>query len=513
MLSTLRNFFHLLRIGFVLARHGALFPLEAMGITPLVTIPCRLVARRSSSARPGERLARALEALGPTFIKLGQMLSTRADIVGEDIADDLASLRDRLPPFDSRMARAIVERELRLPITELFQSFDETPVAAASIAQVHFAVLPDGTPVAVKILRPGIALSFARDLQLFFWLAGLIEQNVPAAHRLRPREVVEVFQNMARFELDLRLEAAAAAELRENLSSEPQVHIPAVYWNHTAHSVLTLERISGTPISDITSLSAQGHDLTELMEAMAEAFFNQVFRDGFFHADLHPGNIFVEASGAIAMVDFGIMGRIGWRDRLYVAEILRGFLNENYRHVAQVHIDAGYVPRGTSVEQFAHACRAIGKPVLDKPLNEISVGMLLGQLFKVTETFEMETQPQLLLLQKTMVMVEGVGRMLDPKVNMWKMAQPLIEQWGRDNLGGPARVKAVAQELRTEWMQLPHLYEEAKSLLHRVHRDGVQLSPTSLNQLYQQRRRLQLPWIVLGWAALIAFVLVSLPQG
>jgi len=463
MLALLRGARHILRLGEIvltLARHDALFPLEAVAGAAAVARLLRLLRRRSRSQpqlRPGQRLAAALQALGPSFIKLGQALSLRADLIGDEVASDLALLQDRLPPFPGVAARELIERELGVPLATLYRSFDEHPVAAASIAQVHLAVTSEGEEVAVKALRPGIEAAFNRDIALFDWLARLAERLEPRLRRLKPREVVETLAQSVRLEMDLRFEAAAASELRDNFADDPTFRVPRVDWRRTARRVLTLERVVGTRVDDRAALIAAGHDIREIMRCAASAFFNQVFRDGFFHADLHPGNLFIDRDGAIVAVDFGIMGRLDRKTRFYLADMLLAFLTGDYGRVADVHFEAGYVPPDQSRDWFAQACRAIGEPILGRPMHEISLGRLLAQLFQVTEQFAMETQPQLLLLQKTMVVAEGVGRLLDPTVNMWTLARPLIEDWMRENRGPEARVAEALAETLGALERLPAL--------------------------------------------------------
>jgi len=425
-------------------------------------------------------LAAAFNELGPSFVKLGQLLSTRADLLGEETAIDLASLQDRLPPFPGQVARALIETEFARPIDRLFTSFDEVAVAAASIAQVHFARTTDGQEVAVKILRPGIAEAFTGDLNLFLWLAGLGERLQPALRRLKPVEVVQTLAEVVRIEMDLRMEAAAAAELAENFAGDPDFHVPRVDWLRTGRTVLTLERINGIRIDDRAALLAGGHRIEDLLAKAAAAFFNQVFRDGFFHADLHPGNMFVDPNGAIAVVDFGIMGRLDRATRFFLADMLIGFLSGDYRRVAEVHFAAGYVPPRRSVDAFTQACRSIGQPILGKPLQEISVARLLAQLFEITEQFEMETQPQLLLLQKTMVVIEGVGRRLDPEINIWALARPLIEGWMRDNRGPEARVRLGMETLADLIERVPPLVRSLERLVTDWSREGVILHVETL---------------------------------
>ena len=445
MYRAARNLLRLVRIARTLARHDALFPLERTGIAPGLLRIAKTLWRRDAPGRSGQRLARALEALGPTFIKLGQMLSTRPDLLGEDVANDLAGLRDHLPPFDSAKARATIELELEGPLDKFFLTFDEKPVAAASIAQVHFAATTEGHEVAIKVLRPGVEEAFARDLELFYWCAEVLERFLPEFRRLKPYEVVKTFEESVWIEMDLRMEAAAAVELGENFMGDPTFRVPRIDWERTAKRVLTLERIRGIGIDRRDELIAAGHDPDQILAHAAAVFFNQVFRDGFFHADQHPGNAFIEADGTICALDFGIMGRLDRDHRYYLADMLMGFLRRDYESVAEVHFRAGFVPAHKSKPAFTQALRAIGEPIMDKPLHEISVARLLGLLFEVTETFEMETQPQLLLLQKTMLVTEGVGRMLNPRVNMWTMARPLIEQWMRANRGPEARVREAVR--------------------------------------------------------------------
>ena len=507
----------MIRICLILARHDALFPFGPVYPGTQLLRYGRLLRRRRrpTSPRPGQRLAAAFEELGPSFIKLGQLLSTRADLLGEELAGDLATLQDRLPPFPGAQARALIEAEFSRPLDVLFATFDETAIAAASIAQVHFARTTDGQHVAVKVLRPGIAAAFARDLDLFLWLAGLGERLQPALRRLKPVEVVQTLAEVVRFEMDLRLEAAAAAELAENFAGDSNFRIPRVDWARTGRSVLTTERINGIRIDDRGATLAAGHKIEDLLGKAATAFFNQVFRDGFFHADLHPGNMFVDPDGAIVVVDFGIMGRLDRATRFYLADMLLGFLAGDYRRVAEIHFAAGYVPTGRSIDAFTQACRSIGEPILGKPLQEISVARLLAQLFEITEQFEMETQPQLLLLQKTMVVIEGVGRRLDPTINIWALAQPLIEEWMRDNRGPEARLRQGMETLADLAERLPRLVRSLEVLVTNWSRDGVILHAESLAVQAAHRARhlgiVLLP-IWLTAAALVSIAVTLLLQ-
>jgi len=511
MIRAARHIGRLLKIARTLAPHDALFLLDRLQLPPVVGLTARALSKRDQPGRDGERLALALDELGPSFIKLGQAMSTRADLLGEQMAADLAKLQDRLPPFPGPAAREIVERELGQPIGDCFESFDDTAIAAASIAQVHFAVTADGRKVAVKVLRPGIEDAFVRDLDLFYWIAAIVERALPPLRRLKPVEVVRTFAETVALEMDLRYEAAAAAELRENFADDPFFMVPAVDWTRTARRVLTLERIAGTPIGDADALTAAGHDLDAILEKAAAAFFNQVFRDGFFHADMHPGNLFVDDDGNLVAVDFGIMGRLDRKTRHYLAEMLIGFLTGDYRRVAEVHFRAGYVPGDKSVDRFTQACRSIGEPILGRPLHEISLARLLGQLFQVTETFAMEPQPQLLLLQKTMLLAEGMGRGLNPEVNMWELARPLIEEWMRDHLGPEARLREAADDLRSTAERLPAMIADGERVLAMFAEGGLKLHPATVDALRGGDRRspLVLPlWIAVALLALLVLTVI-----
>ncbi len=459
MLAFPRHALRLVRIARTLARHDALWPLElAEGLEAAAWLARRL-SRRRPELRRGQRLAAALQELGPSFVKFGQALSTRGDLLGERVADDLADLQDHLPALPFEIVRRRVEAEFGQPLEALFADFEPEAVAAASIAQVHFATTPDGDPVAVKVLRPGIERQLEADLRLFLWIARWLERLAPVSRRLHPVSVVETFAASVRIEIDLRLEAAAAVELAANFEDEPRFRAPAVDWRRTSRRVLTLARVEGLPIDEVEALRAAGHDPDAIMTVAAEVFFKQVFRDGFFHADMHAGNIFVAPDGALAAVDFGIMGRLDRATRDYLADMLLGFLTRDYDRVAAAHFRAGYVPADQSEALFAQACRSIGEPILERPLHEISIARLMRQLFQVTARFHMETQPQLLLLQKTMLMAEGMGRRLNPEVNLWEMARPLIESWMRDRLGPVARAERAAAEVAGRVERLGNAFE------------------------------------------------------
>lgn len=508
MSGSLGNLWRLFAIARLLARHDALFPLEDLGVAPAIAKTAKLLSKRSVPGRPGERLARALSEAGPSFIKLGQALSTRPDLLGEEIAEDLALLQDDLPPFSGEEARQALEQEFQVPLDELFSTFDDTPVAAASIAQVHFAETTEGEQVAVKILRPGIEARFRRDLDLFRWAARVMERARPDLKRLKPREVVETIAQSVEMEMDLRFEAAAAAEMADNFAGDATFIVPPVDWARTGARVLTTGRIKGLPIGDRDAVIQAGIDPKTVVENAARAFFNQVFRDGFFHADLHPGNLFVLEDGAIGAVDFGIMGRVDKKTRRTLGEMLLGFLTRDYRRAAEVHFEAGWVPRHKSVDAFTQACRSIAEPILDKPQNEISVGRLLGQLFQVTETFAMEAQPQLLLLQKTMLTAEGVSRRLYPDTNMWVLARPLIEDWMRANLGPEAKIMDTMQGLAQAAERLPHVMEDLEIGARRLAEGRLTLDPETVRLLRDGEDKPRTPIVLWAVVTILAVIFI-----
>lgn len=514
MLRAFTNIRRLLSLGRLLARHDALFALEMAGVPKSLTKLAGIGVRRETKGRPGERLARALTEAGPSFIKLGQALSTRTDLLGEELTDDLSQLQDALPPFPTDQARAAIEAELDQPVDELFHSFDDTPIAAASIAQVHFAVTHDGRDVAVKILRPGIEDAFRRDVELFRWIAEMAERTQPQYRRLKPIESIETLAETVELEMDLRFEAAAAAELSENFAGDPEFKVPDVDWQLTAKRVLTTERLQGViPMDDRDAIVEAGFDPVDIITKAAAASFKQVFRDGFFHADTHPGNMFVMPDGRIAVVDFGIMGRIDLKTRRTIAEMLVAFLTRDFRRAAEVHFEAGWVPRDRSVDSFTQACRSIAEPILDRPQGEISIARLLAQLFQITETFRMETQPQLLLLQKTMLVAEGTSRRLAPDANMWILIQPLIESWMRENLGPEAKVRDVIQNLTDAIERLPDMIGDVEKTSRMISDGKVQLHPDTIRALRGEdkpgRGQPQILWYG-AFALLIVFVMMLL---
>ena len=510
MISTLRNAGHLLRVARILARHDALSPLQDLGAAPAVLALAKLLSKRGADGRPGQRLARALNECGPSFIKMGQALATRSDLLGEEFSEDLSELQDRLPPFPASQARAAIEDEFGEAMEDLFQSFDDEPIAAASIAQVHFAVTSDGREVAVKVLRPGIEEAFERDMNMLRWVAELIERARPDLRRLKPVEVVETLAETVEMEMDLRFEAAACAELGENFEGDPDFVVPEVDWGRTGKRVMVTERLDGTPLDDREALIEAGHDPADILTKAANATFLQVFRDGFFHADVHPGNLFVTPEGAIGAVDFGIMGRMSLKTRRILAEMLLAFLTRDYRRAAEVHFEAGWVPAHRSVDTFTQACRSIAEPILDKPQNEISIARLLGQLFQITETFEMEMQPELLLLQKTMLVAEGTARRLDPEANMWMLARPLIEDWMREHLGPEARVRDAVEGVSDAIGRLPRLLDDIEESTGMISSGRVRLHPDTVNALKTGRGGPPLTlWLWLIVAVLVIAIIAS----
>jgi ubiquinone biosynthesis protein len=395
----------------------------------------------------GQRLAGLFQSLGPIYIKFGQTLSTRPDLVGTEVANSLKYLQDKLPPFSSEIVRARIEKRFGQKISDLFDMFEDTPVAAASIAQVHKAKLKSGELVAVKILRPNIAQKYEEDIAFLEYGAEIITRFLKKAKRLRPKEVMSVFRQSMNLELNLRSEAAAASRILDNFINDTTLHIPKIYWHLTHDDIITLEWINGVSIYDREAIEKLGFDPKDIAAKIAVIFFNQAYRDGFFHADLHPGNILVCPNGKVAFVDFGIIGILAESDRFAIAEILYAFLKRDYKLVAEVHHRVGYIPKETDLEYFAQSCRAIAEPIIGVAIKNISIGNLLAQLFKVTEEYGMETQPQLLLLQKTMVVVEGIGQSLDEDINMWQLAEPWIKKWVAKNLSPEAKLLRMIKKI------------------------------------------------------------------
>ena len=464
------NIWRLIRTGATFERTGAMtVALEAMQVPPRIRLVARVMGRPFRwLGYPGDPalppVTRALTALGPAYIKFGQVLSTRPDVVGEDLARQLTVLQDKLPPFPISVAKKTVEAELEMPTDALFSEFSE-PVAAASIAQVHKARIADtGEPVAVKVLRPGIERAFRRDIDAFHFAAAMIEVLSPASRRLRPSDVIAHFESVVMGELDLRLESAAASEFAANTEGDAGFQVPQPQWFLSNRRVMTLGWAEGIPMGDVAAIRAAGHDTQALAARVLELFLSHALRDGYFHADMHQGNLKVAANGDIIAYDFGIMGQIDEYTRRVYAEILMGFIKRDYRRVAEVHFEAGYVPRNRDVGEFARALRAVGEPIFGMDASRISMARLLAYLFEVTERFGMQTRTELILLQRTMVVVEGVARSLDPHINIWEVARPIVERYIRENLGPDAALRDIvrtARVLSRFGPKLPQIAEEA----------------------------------------------------
>jgi ubiquinone biosynthesis protein len=464
---------------------------------------------RDLSRPRGERLRLALQDLGPIFVKFGQMLSTRRDLLPPDIADELAKLQDRVPPFSSEEVRATLARAYGKPVEQVFKSFERDPVASASVAQVHLAELPDGTPAAVKVLRPNIAAIIEKDLGLMDTGAMLVEKLWSDGKRLRPRAVVAEFEKTIHDELDLAREAANCSQLRRNFLHSPLMLVPEVYWDWCTSEVMVMQRMSGTPISQVDELSAQGIDIPRLARAGVEIFFTQVFRDGFFHADMHPGNIFVAIDpvdrGKYIALDFGIMGTLSERDKSYLAQNFLAFFRRDYRRVATAHIESGWVPPDARVDELESEVRAVLEPIFDKPLKEISLAKVLVSLFRASRRFNVEIQPQLVLLQKTLLNIEGLGRQLDPDLDLWVTARPFLERWMTDQLGWRAlerRVREEAPFLATTLPQLPRLIYQKLS-------EPTPASDTAIQELAAAQRARN-RWLVVVAVLLTCVVAILL---
>jgi ubiquinone biosynthesis protein len=515
VISALPHIARLARAALVFAREGVFGAVDPSLVPPpaqLLIKIARLIERRG--AKSGPRLSRALERMGPAYLKLGQFLATRPDVVGVVMARDLEALQDRLPPFSQSEAESVIAASLERPITQAFVSLGP-PVAAASIAQVHRGeVMRDGArqSVAVKVLRPNVASRFRRDLSDFFFVAHKAETYSAEARRLRLVEVIHTMQRSVTMEMDLRLEAAALSEMAENTAGDPDFRVPTVDWDRTTHNMLTMEWIDGIALSDHARLAQAQVDLPDLGRKVIQSFLRHALRDGFFHADMHPGNLFLDKEGRLVAVDFGIMGRLGLKERRFLAEILLGFITRNYRRVAEVHFEAGYVPSHHSVENFAQAIRAIGEPIHNRTAEEISMARLLTLLLEVTGLFDMRTRPELILLQKTMVVVEGVARGFDPKLDIWKTADPVVRDWIERNLGPIGRIQGAmsgAGELGHLLSKLPEIANRAVTVLEQMEdmtREGHLLSPDTIEALgRKEAKKARLSTIAL-WVIAVASI-------
>ncbi len=498
--------FRLLKIAAIASRYGLdEMVLEHEPTGTLVRVANAVQFWRKLEAPRAVRLRQALEALGPIFVKFGQVLSTRRDLLPADIADELARLQDRVPPFESHLALKEIEKAYGRPAEQVFAEFNPVPVASASIAQVHFARLPNGTEVAVKILRPNMRPVIAHDLALLDSFALLLEKLWSDGKRLKPREVVAEFAKYVYDELDLMREAANASQLRRNFADSNLLIVPEVHWDWCTTTVMVMERMHGTPISHIAALKTQGVDLKKLSAAGVEIFFTQVFRDGFFHADMHPGNIFVAADGRYIALDFGIVATLTDKDKNYLAQNFLGFFNRDYKRVAEIHIESGWAPRDTRPDEFEAAIRAVCEPIFDRPLKEISFGRVLLRLFQTSRRFNVEIQPQLVMLQKTFLNVEGLGRQLDPDLDLWQTAKPYLERWMSEQVGWRGIKKAIEREAPYWAHHLPAV----PRLLHQALERPAQadLRPQLDRLLAEQQKQNRLLGLVAILLAAIAGIL------
>ena len=478
--------FRLLKIISVSIRYGLDEFLGHGRAGALRTLIGTLYFWRSLAAPRAVRLRQALETLGPIFVKFGQVLSTRRDLLPADIADELAQLQDHVPPFPAGEVMAILHRAYGKPAGQVFRDFSPTPVASASVAQVHLARLPDDIEVAVKVLRPGIAAVIVKDLALLHSGATLMEWLWADGRRLRPHEVVDEFAKHLEVELDLMREASNASQLRRNFEDSPLLLVPQVHWDYCTSEVMVMQRMHGTPVSQVSALRAQGVDIPKLARAGVEIFFTQVFRDGFFHADMHPGNILVMPDGHYVALDFGIMGTLTELDKNYLAQNFLAFFRRDYRRVAEVHIESGWAPEDTRVDDFEAAIRAVCEPIFAKPLREISFGRVLLRLFQASRRFSIQIQPQLVLLQKTLLNIEGLGRDLDPDLDLWQTAKPYLERWMAEQVGWRGLVERVRQEApywSTVLPQLPRLVHQALS------RQAQPAANRGMEELLREKRR------------------------
>ena len=514
----------LFQINLVLLRHGLddlVFSLHLFRPIRFLfyLLPWNWIPRKRASR--GERIRRSLEDLGPIFVKFGQMLSTRPDLLPDDIAEELSRLQDRVPPFPGTVARSIIETAYGHPIETLLDEFNETPMASASIAQVHEARLKDGREVIVKVVRPNIHKTIRHDIALLYTMAELAQRYWPEARRLRPVEVVSEYEKTILDELDLLREAANATQLRSNFAATGLLYIPEVHWDYCRKNVLVMERIYGIPVNDVQTLKAKGTDMRRLSELGVEIFFTQVFRHNFFHADMHPGNIFVTVEDPTnpqyLAVDFGIVGSLSVEDQRYLAENFHAFFNRDYQRVAELHVESGWVPKDTRVDEFEAAIRTVCEPIFQRPLRDISFGQLLMRLFQTARRFNMQVQPQLVLLQKTLLNIEGLGRSLYPDLDLWQTAKPFLEQWMMDHLGVKGLANSAKHHIPLFMEKLPEMPGFAYDVLRKAARDELRVQFES-RQLEELRKELRasnqrtVTAIAGGSSLLGAIGLVTVPE-
>ena len=510
----LRQFYRIIQINIVLVRHG----LEEVIFAIHLFRPIRFLLLllpwhwfRSVDISHGVRIRRALEDLGPIFVKFGQALSTRRDLLSDDIAYELTKLQDQVPPFPGEEARKIIEKAFGCDVSEIFSEFDETPLASASIAQVHAATLHDGSDVVVKVLRPDVRKHIKRDLEVLHLIADLAHRYWADGPRLRPREIVDDYEQTVMDELDLLREAANASQLRRNFEDCSDLYVPKVYWDHCRVNVMVMERIHGIAVNDVEKLSANNVNMKKLSERGVNIFFTQVFKHNFFHADMHPGNIFVSyetpEDPKYLGVDFGIMGTLSIEDQRYLAENLLAFFNQDYRRVAELHLESGWVPAHTRIDHFESAIRTVCEPIFQKPISEISFGNLLLRLFQTARRFQMEVQPQLVLLQKTLLNIEGLGRQLDPDLDLWKTAKPFLDRWMSEQVGVHALVKGMRKHLPNVLEQAPEIPSLIHGYLVRAEQAPKQqiemfkLEVQRLERKYKQQRQMSIVSAIVAIAA------------
>jgi len=508
----------LLHINYVLARHGLDDIIFAIHLFRpfrflIYLMPWNWISR--NRAPRGQRIREALEELGPIFIKFGQMLSTRKDLLPEDVAEELTALQDRVPPFDGEKAQKLIEKAYGASVDEVFDEFNVEPLASASIAQVHTAKLKDGKEIVIKVLRPNIMPIIKRDIALLFIIARLAERYSKDARRLRAIEIVEEYEKTILDELDLMREAANASQLRRNFETSNQLYIPEIYWDYTRRNVMAMERIYGEPMANIEKMKAAGVNMKRLSELGVEIFFTQVFSHNFFHADMHPGNLFVDMSDLdkpeYIAVDFGIVGTLNPEDQRYLAENFLAFFKRDYNRVAQLHVDSGWVPAGTRVDEFESAIRSVCEPIFEKPLKDISFGQLLLRLFQTARRFNMEVQPQLVLLQKTLLNIEGLGRQIYPDLDLWQTAKPFLEKWMNEQVGTKALIKGFKKNLPYIVEKMPDMPEMFFSALKKMAEgENYQQQSDELNKLNNriEVNHKKLSYVLLGLTGLIISAII-----
>ncbi|HAT1596610.1 TPA: ubiquinone biosynthesis regulatory protein kinase UbiB [Legionella pneumophila] len=513
-MKSIKQLIRLIHINYILAKNG----LDNVVVSIKLFAPLRFIVYlnpwnwfRKEKLTRGEALRKSLEELGPIFIKFGQALSTRPDILPEDIAKELSKLQDKVSPFPSHVAMTIIEQAYKKSAYDVFAQFDPVPLASASMAQVHAATLKTGENVVVKILRPNMRRIIEQDLSIMYTIATLADRYWPEGKRFKPKEIVKEFEHTLLDELDLMREAANAAQLRRNFNQSPMLYIPEIHWDYCHNNILVIERIHGIPVTDIASLRDHDIDIKKLAERGVEIFFTQVFRDCFFHADMHPGNIFVSYQNPkdpqYICVDFGIIGTLTDNDKRYLAENLVAFFNRDYKRVAELHVESGWVSRDTPVAEFESSIRTVCEPIFEKPLKDISFGQVVFRLFQVARRFHMEVQPQLILLQKTLLAIEGLGRQLYPELDLWATAKPFLEKWVREQMGPKAFIKRLKDNLPFFTEQLPHMPKLIFDILE-MKKDQL-LTVNELTRLQSENKNQTIQWKSLGMGVFFSFLSIG----